>query len=344
MNRKSILLFGGTSEERMVSVASAQNLASQWKFDELFFQDNLERVFRVSLQELNAHTNVFKSEFKPPAENQIGTNLGDILPLLRDAVVFLGYHGSQGENGEVQTLFEQNKIYFTGSGAKASHEAFEKDTAKDVMSNTDCLMAEEMRIAVSEITEIEDALKLFLKKHKKIVFKPTSSGSSFGLFIVDSEVQLEKAIQEIKKSPFKQYLAENFIQGRELTVGVVQIKDELISLPASEVILSEGRSFDYDGKYLGSGTKEVTPADLTPEQMQQAQKLAIEAHLAFGCYGYSRTDMILSAQGAYFLETNTLPGLSKPSFVPQQLHAADIAFTKFIEAQLELAEHRYDID
>jgi D-alanine-D-alanine ligase len=344
MKKKSILLFGGTSEERLVSVASAQNLASQWQFDELYFQDKKEAVFRVSLNELQSHQNVFKAEFKPDESKRLGSNLKDILPSLKDSLVFLGYHGTQGENGEVQSLFESNKIYFTGSGAKSSHEAFEKDKAKDIMSNTGCLMPDEIVFTVNEITEIKDALELFLKKHKKIVFKPTSSGSSFGLHLVSTVSQLEFALGEIKKSPFQQYLVENFIQGRELTVGIVQMHDELIALPASEVILLEGRSFDYEGKYLGSGTKEVTPAELNPNQVQMAQQLAIEAHLAFGCYGYSRTDMILSDEGAYFLETNTLPGLSKPSFIPQQLQAADITFTQFIESQLELAEHRYDID
>jgi D-alanine-D-alanine ligase len=137
---------------------------------------------------------------------------------------------------------------------------------------------------------------------------------------------------------------ENFITGRELTVGVTQIENDLVALPASEVILNEGRSFDYNGKYLGSGTTEVTPASLTEAELEAAQRLAIEAHLAFHCYGYSRTDMILAADGPYFLETNTLPGLSKPSFVPQQLLAADIPIKTFIEEQIRLAEIRYETD
>ena len=117
--------------------------------------------------------------------------------------------------------------------------------------------------------------------------------------------------------------------------------NDLKALPASEIVLNEGHSFDYNGKYLGSGTTELTPAPLTEIEMKRAQQVAIQAHKALGCYGYSRTDMILSGQDVYFLETNTLPGLSKPSFVPQQLQAAGMSVEQFISRQLILAAKRY---
>ncbi len=341
MSQKTILLFGGNSEERLVSVASAQNLASQYSFDQLIFQDFKLRLFEVSLKELNQHKDVFKNEFVPQSE-VLAENLEAGLRVFEKALVFLGYHGSQGENGEVQKLFEKHRICFTGSGSQASQQAFEKNLAKEVMRHTRAKMAQEFQLKVENLDTLKPKLTQFLIQHKKIVLKPTSSGSSFGLHIVDSAEKLETALVEIKKSDFSSYLVESFIKGRELTVGVTQTSAELISLPASEVLVTEGHSFDYDGKYLGTGSKEITPAILSKDEMQMAQQLAIQAHLAFGCYGYSRTDMILTDEGPYFLETNTLPGLSKPSFVPQQLLAADITFKSFIEAQLQLAAQRYD--
>jgi D-alanine-D-alanine ligase len=341
MSQKTILLFGGNSEERLVSVASAQNLASQYNFSQLIFQDFKQKLYEVSLSELNQHKDVFKTEFVPKS-SALASDLQNGVHLFEDSLVFLGYHGSQGENGEVQKLFEKHRICFTGSGSQASKQAFEKNLAKEVMGHTSAKMAQEFHLKVENLEAAKPKLTKFLAQHKKIVLKPTSSGSSFGLHIVDSPEKLEKALTEIQKSEFSTYLVENFIKGRELTVGVTQENDELIALPASEVVLSEGHSFDYDGKYLGAGSKEITPASLTDDELQAAQKLAVEAHLAFGCYGYSRTDMILTAEGPYFLETNTLPGLSRPSFIPQQLLAADITFKSFIEAQLHLAEHRYD--
>lgn len=343
MQKKVVILFGGNSEERLVSVASAQNLAAQFNFSDFLFQDKFEKLYKVTKDELLGHANVFVTEFMPSVA-PFATNLESAVPFLKDKIVFMGFHGSQGENSEVQKLFESEKISYTGSGAKASHLAFEKNLAKDVMSNTDHLLAQEVKFKNQDVVALFSSFEKFLALHKKIVFKPTSSGSSFGLHIVNNTEQLRAACEQIKTSQFENYLMENFIKGRELTVGVVQIGGELIALPASEVILNEGYSFDYEGKYLGAGSKEITPAVLTENELQAAQKLAIDAHLAFNCFGYSRTDMILSSQGPYFLETNTLPGLSKPSFVPQQLAAADISFNSFIAEQILLADLRYEVN
>lgn len=336
-----ILLFGGESEERMVSVASAQNLASQYDFSKLIFQNRNGSLFNVSKQELLNHKNVFTDEFEPKV-SVFAKNLEEAIPSFGKYVLFLGLHGSEGENGQVQLLLEKNKIFFTGSGSKASHTAFEKKLAKDVISDTSIKLAPGFKFKKNQIDSLQTKLEKFLTTHKKIVLKPTTSGSSFGLYILSDFAELKSACDQIKDSAFDVYLAEAFIQGRELTVGVVQIDEELISLPASEIILNKGRTFDYQGKYLGQGSTEITPAILTLDELQEVQKIALDAHIAFGCYGYSRTDVILTSDGAYFLETNTLPGLSKPSFLPQQLLAADITFNNFIESQIHLAEQRYE--
>jgi D-alanine-D-alanine ligase len=96
-------------------------------------------------------------------------------------------------------------------------------------------------------------------------------------------------------------------------------------------VLNAGHSFDFQGKYLGRGTTEITPANLSAVETERAQHIAVLAHKALGCLGYSRTDIILTSMGQVFLETNTLPGLSKASFIPQLLKAADIEFGQFIK-------------
>lgn len=337
----AILLFGGNSEERMVSVASAQNLSTQYSFSKLLFQAPDELIYEISVHELQNHRDVFTQEFKPENVRPIARNLVEALPLLNGQTVFLGYHGSQGENGEVQKLFEENKIAFTGSGAQASHDAFDKNKAKKIIAGTSIKMAPSFELSFKKWPEQQAQLESFLSLHKKIVLKPVSSGSSFGLQIVHSLESLRASLEEMKKLPFDHYLAEAFIRGRELTVGVVDLAGELQALPASEVVLNEGHSFDYNGKYLGAGTTELTPAPLNANEMKKAQRVAIEAHRALGCFGYSRTDMILSGEDVYFLETNTLPGLSKPSFVPQQLRAAGLTVERFISRQIELAVRRF---
>ncbi len=343
MKNDVVLLFGGNSEERLVSVASAQNLARQFSFSEFIFQDNSERLFKVTDEELFQHADVFVKEFKP-AKPAFAESLNEALDYFKNKVVFLGWHGAHGENGEIQFLFETHKIIFTGSGSESSQNAFEKNQAKEIISNTDIKIPLEIKFENSQTEILRSQFEKFLNQHKKIVFKPTASGSSYGLHIVSDVEKLNQALELIKKDSFKSYLVENFINGRELTVGVVQMADELIALPASEIILNEGSAFDYEGKYLGTGATEITPANLTSSELEVVQKLALDAHIALGCYGYSRTDLILTTDGAYFLETNTLPGLSKPSFLPQQLLAADIPFKNFIEAQINLARHRYETD
>jgi D-alanine-D-alanine ligase len=170
-----------------------------------------------------------------------------------------------------------------------------------------------------------------LGRYEKIVLKPLAGGSSRGLFFVERGGDLPQV-------PDVPYIVEQFISGRELTVGVVDMGSGAFALPVIEIEVDPGRAFDYAGKYLGSGTREICPARIPDAMREEAQAAALAAHLALGCEGYSRTDLIaVSDDEIYFLELNTLPGLTTSSLVPQQLHAAGIDFGDFLERQLELA-------
>src|SRR5258708_22501964 len=129
------------------------------------------------------------------------------------------------------------------------------------------------------------------------------------------------------------------MEGVELTVGVVE-DGPLRALAGRGVGAAPGRAFDYEGKYLGKGTIEITPAEVTAEVARAAQEAAIAAHDALGCEGYSRTDVIVSPRGPVFLEINTLPGLTRRSFIPQQLAAEGTAIKDFLRDQLALARRR----
>jgi len=188
-----------------------------------------------------------------------------------------------------------------------------------------------------------EKLAVLFETHGKVVVKPIEDGSSHGVRIVESERELDAAIVAIRQSGGVTHLAEAFIVGRELTVGVVEHgdEDERIPLPCSEVKLDPGRSFDYEGKYLGKGTVELTPAPVSDDVAAAAQHLAMTAHQAVGCAGYSRTDVIITEEDnenrPVFLEINTLPGLTAASFIPQQLEAAGTTMRDFLTAQIELA-------
>ncbi|TMA15237.1 MAG: ATP-grasp domain-containing protein [Deltaproteobacteria bacterium] len=177
--------------------------------------------------------------------------------------------------------------------------------------------------------------------YRRIVVKPVAGGSSVGLYHVASAEEAERAARGIDESG-EACLAEEFVSGTELTVGIVDGPSGPRALPASEVRLEEGRAFDYEGKYLGKGTREITPAEVPAAVSRAAQDLAVAAHQALGCEGYSRTDAIVSAKGPVFLELNTLPGLTRASFLPQQLAAEGTSMLSFLEGQLAIARRRRD--
>ncbi|MEK2645306.1 D-alanine--D-alanine ligase family protein [Bdellovibrio sp. BCCA] len=340
--QNTVLFFGGSSDERLVSTASAQNLCQQYGFTKIWFLTKSGGVHEIQKTDLLQHADAFTQEFSPKAGTQIASGLKEAMPLLKNHVVFMGFHGTEGENGEMQALLEEFRIPFTGSGSLASRDCFDKVRAKKTVAAAGIKTTDELSVNPKSAESFE-ALRAFFKRHSKIVLKPTANGSSIGLFIVDSESILENAIKEISKKPETPYLAEKFIVGRECTIGILQTPQGHQALPASEVIMQSGRNFDYSGKYLGQGSTEITPAEVKPEQMKALQEVSMKAHKALNCYGYTRTDVILCANDEIiYLETNTLPGLTKASFIPQQLAEAKINMTDFIELQLRWALERYN--
>ncbi len=335
----TVILFGGNSGERLVSVASAQNLVENFQFDEIVFLDKDGSLYEVSKAGLKGHANPFMNEFKASTAS-LASSLYGALPFFNGKTIFLALHGTEGEDGKIQNLFERNAIFFTGSGSESSRNAFNKKISKEIVSKVKIRTTAEMIFSIANVDAEKEKLQSFLKEHSKIILKPVANGSSIGLHIVDSVASLQVALEKMRANDFGDYIVEKFIEGRELTVGIYQSSKGLIALPPSEVVVNQGRAFDYEGKYLGQGTTEITPAQLTPAETQQAQKMALDAHQALNCYGYSRTDLILTGDGPIYLETNTLPGLSRPSFMPQQLKAADLSFSDFIQRQITLGEAR----
>ena len=340
---KAILLFGGKSEERLVSVASAQNLAKRFSFDEHWYLYPTGSVARVTSEELAKHEKPFETEFTPQAQ-PFAQSLKAALPEIKNRVVFLGMHGTEGEDGQIQKLFEDHKIGFTGSGSTASANCFDKGKTKAIAKTHGLPLAHEIILKSGDKATWKQQILTFAQQNPKLVLKPISSGSSFGLHIIKDQKNLNQAIDAVLGSNYGDYMLESFLEGRELTVGVMQRAPSdktLMALPASEVVLNEGFDFDYQGKYLGRGTTEITPAQISSGEMKAAQELAQKAHQVLNCSGYSRTDMILTKNGPVFLETNTLPGLSKASFVPQQLEAAGISVSDFLNEQIAIAANRY---
>lgn len=326
-----LVLFGGPSDERHVSVASAQNVVRTLPGALAWFWSTDGRVYDVAPPDLLAHQRPFEVDFVPsrPAIFPTLEQALDTLPV-EDPVFFLALHGTMGEDGTVQRMLESRGIPFTGSGSDASATAFDKDRAKERVR--DRVRTAESRVIHND-AELRQGVEQFLSRHERVVLKPLAGGSSRGLYFLGRG-------DEIPSDLRFPYILEQFIQGRELTCGVLQTDNGTIALPVIEIEVDPNRAFDYAGKYLGAGTREICPANIPPEMAADAQATALAAHEALGCDGYSRTDMMAAKDGVYYLETNTLPGLTTSSLVPQELRAVGIEFRAFLEGQLELARRK----
>jgi D-alanine-D-alanine ligase len=339
----TIVLFGGRSDERHVSVASAQNVvrtliatrdletARPYNPPLAWFWAPNGAIYDVNRDELLAHPQPFTNDFhssRPAIWPDLEMAL-DTLPV-GDPVFLLALHGGEGEDGTVQRMMEARGIPFTGSGSDASAAAFDKGRTKEVVK--DRVRVAESRV-VADVRTIDGTIAEMLARYEKVVLKPLAGGSSRGLFFIDRGSE----IPDIENIP---YLVEQFIAGRELTVGVVDGEDGLIALPVLEIETDPGFSFDYEGKYLGKGTREICPARIPDDTRDEAQAVALAAHVALGCEGYSRTDMVAADDGIYFIELNTLPGLTTASLLPQELRAAGIEFREFLETQVAIVRRR----
>lgn len=344
MKSRSILFFGGTSSERRVSVASAQHTARYLQGADLWFQAQDGSVISVDQQDLASHTQPFTTEFRPQRKLRIWDTLDSALNSLSPSgtCLFLAVHGGDGENGILQKAMEQRRLCFTGSGAEASALCFDKRATKKRLQSAGMLVAPEYFIPTGALEQkgCEADLHNLFREWKGMVLKPNRDGSSIGLHVVRSIEQLPKAIAAITEAKVD-YLAEKLLVGRELTVGVIQTSQGLKALTASEACTKANANFDYEGKYLGLGTEEITPANISVQEMEAALEIGVLAHRETHAYGYSRSDMMLTSDGIYFLEINTLPGLSRVSFIPQQLAHASIPMQNFIDEQMTLGSIRY---
>jgi D-alanine-D-alanine ligase len=324
---RTTILFGGTNKERLVSVASAQALHQALPEADLWFWHVADTVHVVQSQQLLGHARPFEDEFEPGSR---GIPLAQALDQARaeDRVLVLGLHGGRAENGELQAMCELRGIPFTGSGSASSNLAFDKVAAKRFAA-----IAGVTAPAGIAIDDIEAAFA----EYGKLIAKPAKDGSSYGLIYINAKQDLV-AVRNAARS--EEYVIEPFIAGVEATCGVLERPDGAVfSLPPVEIVPAEG-GFDYTAKYLLKSTLEICPGRFSPEISAALMDGAMQAHRALSCSGYSRTDFIVSAKGPIYLETNTLPGLTKASLYPKALKAEGIEFVDFLHDQVELAKRR----
>jgi len=326
------ILFGGTNKERLVSVASAQALRAALPEADLWFWEADDSVHETSGKALRGHARPFEDPFKPD-DVRVSPSIEQAMDRAKadGRLLVLALHGGRAENGELQAMCELRGVAFTGSGSASSHLAFDKVAAKRFVE-----IAGVKSPADIALEEIEAAFA----KYGRLIAKPARDGSSYGLIFVNSKQDIV-AVRNAAK--LDEYLIEPCIAGVEATCGVLEQSDgKVFSLPPIEIVPADG-PFDYTAKYLLKSTQEICPGRFSPEVSAKIMELSLLAHRALSCTGYSRTDFIVSRDGPIFLETNTLPGLTKASLYPKALKAQGIDFADFLRDQIVIAERRADL-
>lgn len=339
MAAEVILLFGGPTRERLVSVASAQTVVKQIDAPRCWFWAPDGAVFEMPVEELLAHPRPFEQELVPREAPRFPEIRKALAACSGREIFFLALHGGVAEDGTLQAWLEDRRLAYTGSDAKCSRVTFDKNRAREIARSRGLRVAEAMTLEPGGLRLAGGALAELVARHGRVVLKPVADGSSMGLRFLDAADDLGALLRELEKEGVA-YLAEAFVQGTELTVGVLDEETGPRALPPSEVRLLAASGFDYAAKYLGRGVREITPAEVAPEITAEAQRMALVSHAMLGCQGYSRTDLIVTGEGPVYLETNTLPGLTGASFIPQQLAAAGIPLRSFVDRQLLLARRR----
>lgn len=254
------------------------------------------------------------------------------LERLRPDVVFIAMHGAYGEDGRVQGLLEVLGIPYQGSGIQASAIGLDKIRTKAFFRAAGLPVAKDA--VVEGLAEL-DAPRLAVEFGLPLVLKTPASGSSVGVQIVNSLDELRTAGAAML-SESGRLLVEQYVRGREFTAPVVETADGTPeALPIVEIRPRSAAFFDYEAKYTPGATDEICPADIPAALEAELRRLGLAAHHALGCRGYSRTDLMVAADGSpVLLETNTLPGLTAESLLPKSAAVAGLDFPALVERLL----------
>lgn len=236
-------------------------------------------------------------------------------------VVFIALHGPGGEDGAIQGYLEWLGLPYTGSGVAASAVAMDKDLCKRVLRDAGVPVPWSRRVAREATLEDGDA-------PLPVVVKPNRQGSSFGMTIVREAGDLPAAIERALRYD-DACLLEEFVAGTEITVAALGNGCPRI-LPVIEIV-PKGAYYDYASKYEEGGSRHIIPARIAPEAARKAAEYARRCHVALGCAGMSRTDMMVRGEDVTVLEVNTIPGMTRTSLLPDAAAAAGIPFPALLD-------------
>lgn len=289
----------------------------------------------ISLASGAACAEALRGEGFPVVE--IDTADSDMLQQILDSkpdVVFLALHGKDGEDGCMQGFLELMEVPYTGPGVLASALAMDKVKAKVMYRAAGLPTAQSLTLLAGEDYNPEAIIETV---GEKCVVKPAREGSALGVHIVEGAAELGVAIAEAFQHD-TEVLVESFVAGTEITVAVLG-NDHPEVLPIIEIVPQESSEFyDFEAKYASGGATHICPARLDNETTELCKQYALRAHDALGCRCVSRTDMIIDGQGKpWLLETNTIPGMTATSLLPDAASKVGLEFGPLCRKIVELA-------
>ena len=306
MNKKVLILGGGISKERKISLETAKEVYKSLK----------EKKYKVIISEPDNNLNNKIKKFKPN-------------------IVFNALHGQFGEDGYIQSILELNKIKYTHSGVFASSIAMDKEISKKIYIKNKILTPKYIKFIFNENTKINNNLILKIQKKLKfpVVVKPINEGSSVNVYICNKK----NFIKNLKKLfSYDEVLIEEFIPGREIQVAILGKR----KLGAIE-LKPKRKFYDYEAKYNPkANTKHIIPVELSKKNLKKVLDIALKAHNLIGCRGVTRSDFKFYKKKFYLLETNTQPGMTKLSLVPEIASYKGMSFFDLIQWILKDASTR----
>jgi len=294
MKKRILVLCGGISKERLISLDTGKQVASELK----------KNKYLVTICEPD-HT-LLKN-----------------IKLFKPDIIFNALHGQFGEDGYIQTILEIQKIPYTHSGVIASSIAMDKEISKKIFIKNNILTPKYIKLDYKK--NIKNIIEIIEKKLKfPVVIKPINEGSSVHVYICTKK-NINKNLKKL--SIYNQVLIEEFIAGREIQVAIMGTK----TLGAIE-LQPKRKFYDYEAKYnLNAKTKHIIPVNLSKKDLQKITTITHKAHHLIGCKGVTRSDFKFYNGKFYLLEINTQPGMTKLSLVPEIAHYSGISFIKLIE-------------
>ena len=346
---KIVVLGGGLSTERHVALVSAtsvcralRSLGHQAVFVDTYFGlENYAGTPASAFDEPDGLCGQVAIEHRAPdiaaviasrrwkSPSRLGKGVLEICALAD--CVFLGLHGADGEDGKIQAALELLGVPYTGSGPLASGMAMDKAVAKRIVESAGVRTPawQELTFSEADIPALTESLPV------PCAVKVVGGGSSIGVTLPDTRGELGAALHEVLRYGSR-VIVEEKIRGRELTVPVFDGR----ALSPIEIVPPEGGSFDYVAKYQSGaeGAREICPAPITPEERALLSEAALRAHQALGLSVYSRSDFILDGEGrAWWLEVNTLPGMTPNSLIPKAAKLAGLSYPELCEQIVKLS-------